>query len=316
MSTLRPSPDHSDHPAMAHTRGLIFNVMRFSIHDGPGIRTTVFLKGCPLRCPWCHNPEGQAREPEVTYVQERCIRCGECVSRCPNGALHLNGHVQRDEKLCQRCGECADACSSDARQVVGRWMSVSEVLDDVLKDVVFFDESGGGLTISGGEPFMQAAFLESLLEACRSRKIRTVVDTCGHADPQVMRRSVKSVDLFLYDLKVMDGEKHQTLTGVKNDLILKNLRLLAECGARVLARVPVIPGVNDDTENLEALADFLIPLHLRDVELLPFHRIGRDKYDRLRLHREMYDVSPPTAGEIENVRAHLNRCGLNVRVGG
>ena len=231
-------------------------------------------------------------------------------------AKEKHGSVVRVADLCQRCGDCADACASDARQLAGRWMSVSEVLDTVQKDVVFFDQSGGGITISGGEPLMQTAFVEALLESCRSKRIPTVLDTCGYADSAVLRRICGNVDLFLYDLKVMDNQKHQRFTGVGNDLILQNLRILAECGSNVIVRVPVIPGVNDDEENINALAGFLMPLDFRDVELLPYHRTGSDKYHRLRLRYGMENVSPPTPHQMETIAARLNRYGLTARIGG
>jgi pyruvate formate lyase activating enzyme len=293
--------------------GLIFNIMRFSLHDGPGIRTTVFLKGCPLRCSWCHNPESQLREPEVIHFEERCIRCGDCVRACSYGALHLDQQLIHDPDLCQRCGECVNACSIAARQLAGRWMTVPDVLAEVLKDQVFFDESGGDVTVSGGEPLMQAAFVEALLAACRTRRIRTVLDTCGYADSNAIRQVSENVDLFLYDLKLMDCERHQHFTGVKNDLILRNLKMLAGHGRAVIVRVPIIPGVNDDRGNIDALSEFLSPLSLREIDLLPYHRIGSDKYHRLHLS---YGVNPPTAGQTETIAARLRRDGFNVRIGG
>jgi pyruvate formate lyase activating enzyme len=296
--------------------GLVFNVMRFSLHDGPGIRTTVFLKGCPLRCRWCHNPESQSRKPELIYFDERCIHCGDCVGVCPHGALHLDAQLTHDSELCERCGACVDACPSGARQLAGRRMTVPEVLAEVLKDQVFFDESGGGVTVSGGEPLLQADFVEALLVACKARGIRTVLDTCGFADPGVLRRVSEHVDLFFYDLKLMDSEKHLRFTGVKNELILQNLKMLAECGKSIVVRVPVIPGVNDDSDNFDALSACLTSFGLQDVDLLPYHSLGKDKYERLHMPRGMEGVEPPTDEEMETLAERLRRDNFHVRIGG
>jgi len=306
-------PSRKSAPAGA---GLVFNIMRFSLHDGPGIRTTVFLKGCCLRCWWCHNPEGQLPEPEVIYYEERCIGCGDCVRACPEGALRLAERVIHDPGLCQRCGECVNACPTGARVLAGRWMSVPEVMTEVLKDRIFFDESGGGITVSGGEPLMQAAFVEALLSDCRARRIRTVLDTCGFADSIVIRRISEKVDLFLYDLKLMDWERHLRFTGVKYDLILRNLKMLAERGSAVIVRIPIIPGVNDDSDNMDALSGFLSSLYLRKIDLLPYHRIGSDKYDRLHLSYRMEGVVPPTVEQMETIAVRLRHDGFSVRVGG
>ncbi len=297
--------------------GLVLNIMHFALHDGPGIRTTVFLKGCPLHCWWCHNPESQSPEPTVIYFEERCIRSGDCVRACPHGALRLDPQgLTHDPHRCQHCAECVTACSTSARQLAGRWMTVPEVLAEVSKDQVFFDESGGGITVSGGEPLMQASFLESLLAGCRERRIRTVLDTCGWADPRVLLRVRENVDLFFYDLKLMDSERHRHFTGVTNDVILQNLKMLAERGSAVVVRVPVIPGVNDDADNLDALAGFLLPLDLRNVDLLPYHRLGSDKYRRLHLVNGMEGVVPPSEERMEALAARLRRDGFTVRVGG
>lgn len=308
---------HPSLPAPRTPVGLVLNIMHFALHNGPGIRTTVFLKGCPLHCWWCHNPESQRHEAEVIYFEERCVRSGDCVHACPHGALHLEqGQLIHDPLRCQHCAECVSACSTSARELAGRWMTVPDVMAEVSKDQVFFDESGGGITVSGGEPLMQAGFVESLLAVCRARRIPTVLDTCGWVDPSVLLRVRENVDLFFYDLKVMDREKHHHFTGVPNDVILENLRMLAELGSAVVVRVPVIPGVNDDTDNMDALSGFLAPLGLRQIDLLPYHRLGSDKYRRLHLPYEMEGVVPPSDEQMETLAARLRRDGFTVRVGG
>jgi len=322
MHVERPT---TDSPPAGRGAGLVFNIMRFALHDGPGIRTTVFLKGCPLRCWWCHNPESQSAASEIIYFEERCSHCGECVRACPHGALALvdagergeqGGRLVHDAALCQRCGECVRACPAGARQLAGRWMTVPEVVREVAKDQVFFDQSGGGVTLSGGEPLLQPEFVEALLAALRARRLRTALDTCGLAQPEVLERVRPLVDLFLYDLKLMDRAGHLKYTGVKNEQILRNLELLAEAGSAVVVRLPVIPGVNDDGDNLDTIAGFMTAHGLRDIDLLPYHRSGSDKYQRLHLTDRMAGVDPPDAEHMATLAARLTRGGLRVRMGG
>ncbi|MCC6398662.1 MAG: glycyl-radical enzyme activating protein, partial [Bacteroidetes bacterium] len=228
-------------------RGTIFNIMRFAVNDGPGIRTTVFLKGCPLSCWWCHNPEGLNPGIQVTYRAERCILCGSCIDRCPQHALQLDGTmVKRDDLRCLICGSCADECYLDARQVVGREIDTEELLAEVLKDRKFYDESGGGVTFSGGEPLLQHEFLVEVLEACKAHGLHTAIETSGLATREQLEEVRRWTDLFLFDVKLIDEERHKYFTGWSNVRILENLNHLVSCGASVVARVPLIPGVNDD----------------------------------------------------------------------
>jgi len=296
------------------TTGLVLDIRRFSIHDGPGIRTTVFLKGCALECWWCHNPESQARGAEAVVRESRCIRCGACVEACTHGALTWSdGGPVTDRARCAACGDCAAVCYADARDVAGREMSAAEVLAEVLRDVPFYEESGGGLTLSGGEPLLQAGFTEALLRGGRARGVHTALDTCGYAAWETFDRIRAAVDLFLYDLKLMDDERHRRFTGVSNEPILRNLRTLAGLGHRVRLRLPVIPGVNDDEDNLRAVAGFAAGLPAVDgADLLPYHPIGVEKYRRLDRSYRLPDTAAPSAQRLAEVALVLESCGLSV----
>jgi len=287
MPTIESNPARDEATTSIERRGLIFNMMRFCLHDGPGTRTTVFFKGCPLSCWWCHNPEGRSAKPELVLFENRCVLCGECLAACPHGAVVEEAGAMRTTEACRACGTCVERCAAGARELAGRWMSVAEVLEEVEKDRLFWDESGGGISFSGGEPFFQPRFLEPLLDACRARRIHTAVETCGYVNRDLLLRLAGKIDLFLFDLKLLDSEKHRAHTGKGNEFILANLRALAGAGRKVIARYPVIPGVNDDAENVRRMISLLGTLGLTRLHLLPFHTTGAAKYQRLRMPKPL-----------------------------
>ncbi len=297
--------------------GSIFRVERFAIHDGPGIRTTVFLKGCPLACLWCHSPESQSAAPEFMPRADRCVRCGACAAACPHDAIRCaDTPALARPAECVLCGACAEACPSGARELVGRTVSVDQVVETVEKDRIFYDQSGGGVTFSGGEPLMQPAFLLDVVARCRARGIRTAVDTSGHGDPAALRAIAGDTDLFLFDLKMMDEARHRAFTGLGNRLILDNLRALAAFHRAVIVRFPLVPGVNDDEENIAAMGRFVASLGLPRVDVLPYHRAGTAKYHRLGRDYRLADTQPPPRPQQEAIARSLTRFGLTVTLGG
>jgi pyruvate formate lyase activating enzyme len=298
--------------------GTIFDIKKFAIHDGPGVRTTVFLKGCPLRCWLCHNPESQDFSSELLRRDRRCNRCGDCLDACAPSALSLNGDaVLIDRYRCDLCGACADACLPGALELVGREVTVEEVMGEIEKDRAFYDESGGGVTFSGGEPLAQPEFLADLLQSCKRQDISTVVDTCGFASREVIDRVRGQVDLFLYDLKIMDESRHQSFTGVSNQPIHENLRWLSGQGAAMVVRYPMLPGINDDERNVREMGEFLASLPNRPpIDILTYHKTGIDKYARLDREYALPEMEPPADEDVAEVAQLLNRCGLRVTVRG
>jgi len=303
---------------VAEIRGSVFNLQRCSVHDGPGIRTTVFLKGCPLRCTWCHNPEGIDAAPELMLHGERCLGCGACGEVCPVTVGGAEPVVSpSDRAACLSCGSCVEACPADARELIGRVCDARDLADQVARDRPFFEASGGGVTFSGGEPLSQPEFLIACLQACRERGLHTAVDTCGLAPRDAVGAIAALADLVLYDLKHMDPEAHRRHTGVDNRLILDNLRLLSASDAEVWVRVPFIPGVNDDAANLDALGAFLASLPRRHrVFLLPYHPIAEGKTTHLAASTVFVPFAAPDAETLGAAGRRLRTFGLDVVIGG
>jgi pyruvate formate lyase activating enzyme len=298
--------------------GIVFDIRRFSVHDGPGLRTTVFFKGCPLKCAWCHNPESQARAPELIFWDDRCQRCQACVTACEQGAITLvDDHIFTDPAKCISCGHCTETCYAEARQIAGRKMSVASVMSEVQRDVPFYDQSGGGVTFSGGEPLMQPDYLVALLSACKASDIHTTLDTCGQTNWKTLDRIRSYVDLFLYDLKFMDPGRHKQQTGVTNERILENLKKLSRHGHEIILRVPIIPGANADLENIRAIGSFAASLpSLNRVDILPYHRAAINKYERMHRSYGFNQLLPPSEEEMAEIARLLEEYGLKAKVGG
>lgn len=300
---------------------LITNIQKYSIHDGKGIRTTVFFKGCPLSCRWCHNPETQDYGKELLFYEERCTGCSACAQECPNGAvMPAAGKAYTKRQLCSACGDCADSCVRNARQVCGRSYSDRELTEELLKDSAFYETSDGGVTLSGGEALAQDPdYLEALMCGLFRRGISINVDTCGAVPFPVFERVLPYTDTFLYDLKLMEEEKHREYTGWDNRQILENLKRLSGKGARIWIRIPVIGGVNDGETQIGRMADFLREeqIHAGQVNLIPYHKTGSGKYRQLGRDYQDHAFSVPSEERMQQLRELLGqRSGIPVFLGG
>ena len=297
----------------------IFDIKRYAINDGPGIRIVIFMKGCNLNCAWCHNPESISTGTERMYAPAKCIRCGTCVEACPEKALTLTPEgIITDLELCKMHGRCADVCPTKAIELSGKPMSVTEILNEIEKERIFFDQSGGGVTFSGGEPLLQSKFLIELLDECGRRGIHRAVDTAGLANSEVILEVAKRTDLFLYDLKMMDSARHRKWTGVPNEKILENLNLLAETGVKIIIRIPLIGAVNDDPENISATARFVSALsgEKKEVNLLPYHKIAQTKYQKLGRPDDFTLLQEPTKEAQLRAISIFQEHGIQASIGG
>ncbi len=306
--------------------GVVFNIQRFSIHDGPGIRTTVFLKGCSLRCFWCHNPEGIRPKPVIQFYPERCIDCNECVRACQHGATYLlNGERIFDREQCIACGECVETCYAGARVLAGKTMTVDEVMAEVLQDRAFYEASGGGITLSGGEPVLQPAFSYALLERCKSEGLHTAIETCGNVRWEDEERMLPVTDLIMMDIKHMDPAKHRWATGATNERILAAARRFAATDKPIIFRIPVIPTVNDTVEEVAAIASYVHELigvrncaggdgeHTISLELLPFHKLAGDKYRSLDMEYRARELQPPSKEHMRLLTETALSCAVEAR---
>ena len=300
---------------MKQKSGIVFDIKRYTLHDGPGIRVSVHLKGCPLSCWWCHNPESQSFAPQLLFRPDRCIGCSMCLNSCPNGAILPT--IETDYNMCKGSGKCADACPSGAREICGHEATIDEIMETVRKEQIFFEQSGGGVTISGGEPLVQFDFTMALLEECKKREISTAIDTCGFVDSQNLIDAIPVTDIFLYDIKHMDPGKHKKYTGVDNEVIKSNLVKLGESGARIFARVPFVPGVNTDEDNIRATGEFVS--RVKGVELvclLPYHTAAEDKHRRWGMEFKLRGVHPPTENMLASSAAIIESFGIPAVIGG
>ena len=296
--------------------GTVFNIQRFSLHDGPGIRTIVFLKGCPLSCKWCSNPESQGVKPVIMYNESECMHCGRCVSACKRGAIDPQnpGHIDRSK--CVSCGECANVCPAGALVLKGTTMTVEQVILELKKDATTFRRSGGGVTLSGGEPLLQNEFATEILKACKAQGWTTAAETTGCVPVESIERAVPYIDTVLLDIKHMDAEMHKKFTGMGNETILMNAPRIAQI-SQTIVRVPVIPGFNNTKEDISKITAFARTLTgVRTLHLLPYHNLGSNKYDLLGKDYYLKDVSPLKPEDMEEYKSIVENSGLQCVIGG
>lgn len=297
---------------------VITDIERFAMHDGTGIRTLVFVKGCPLRCRWCANPETQLPTPQIAQTTARCLGCETCLSLCEAGALTAGPEgIQLTREMCTLCGACVEACPAESLVIIGRRMTPDDVFAEISKDAVFYETSGGGVTLSGGEPLTAPTFARALLAHCQAAGFHTAVETSGYVTWQAFEAVLPHVNLFLYDVKHMDEARHRQGTGVSNRCILANLARLDETGADIIVRVPLIPDFNDSPHNIRQTAALAAGMpHVRRLDLLPYHRLGTPKYRKLGRDYPLADLQPPQRSDVERLLAEVQAFGLAATIGG
>lgn len=288
---------------MSETVGTIFDIKRFAVHDGPGIRTTVFFKGCPLRCLWCHNPESIKIQQQIVFYPNKCIGCGECFKRCPNHAVEATPEGRKYYRdKCTLCGTCVEYCYAEATVMQGKKATVQEVIEEVKKDMPFYENSNGGVTLSGGEPTMQSEFCLAILQESKKAGMHTALDTSGFVKWEIFKDILEYVDLVLFDIKHTDPVKHKEFTGVSNEVIISNLIKLDQLNIPIEIRMPIIPGYNDSGDNIQKACQLLGELkNIQRVKLLPYHRLGEGKYERLEMEYKLKDVKPPDKARMEKL---------------
>jgi pyruvate formate lyase activating enzyme len=295
---------------------LIFDIQRYSVHDGPGIRTLVFFKGCPLRCKWCQNPESVNKEREIAFFATKCIGCGECAKICPKGAISFEAAKRIDRALCDRCGKCAETCYAEALVVVGKEYDIPSLLEVVERDRPFYNQSGGGVTVSGGEPTLQFPFLLEFLKAAKEAGLHTVMETCGVCAWGKLEKLLPFLDLVYFDLKLIDPDAHKRFTAASNRSILANARKLVESPVEVLFRLPLVPGITATEQNLSSIIDLLNEFEQDRVHLLPYHKMGESKLERIDSPLEPLNLQPFSDEEIARFKALFEKAGIRAFIGG